>query len=61
MRFKYYLTECTETEIEVHGEQIYAGTTLEELASLIEEIEKEIERARNHVRMHEAQREDSQR
>ena len=54
-------TECAETESEVHGEQIYEGTTPEELASLIEEIEKEIERARNHVRMHEAQREDSQR
>ena len=39
---KLFETECPETEREVHGEEIYEGTMLEELISLVEEIKKDI-------------------
>ena len=58
---KLFETKYPETESEVHREEIYEGTTPKEFVGLIEEIKREIENARNHVRMHVAQREDSHR
>ena len=53
--------DCPETEAEVDtGEELFDGTTPEELEGLIKEIESEVRAAKEHVKMHMAQREESQ-
>ena len=52
--------QCPETEQEVHGDnEVYEGTTVEELGGLIEQINKEVKWAEEHVRMHVSQREEA--